>query len=88
MTKEEMQKYESGFNEGLMYGVQLTVSEILRIINNHPTWLLKPDKISAEAHFKMAAKHILQRRGLLPYEYDIMTGKAEPVELDFNMRMK
>jgi hypothetical protein len=87
MTKEEMQKYESGFNEGLMYGVQLTVSEILRIINNH-NWLLKPDKIKAEAHFRMAARRILQRRGLVPFEHDIMTGKAEPVELNFNMKMK
>lgn len=88
MTEQELQKFESGYNEGIIYAVQVTASEIIRIINTHRSWMLEPHRVAAEAHIKMAAKRILQKRGLMPYEYDVITGKADNMNLDFNMKIK
>lgn len=80
-----MKKYDSGFNDGVMYAVQLTASNVLRLIDNHPTWMLKSDKAKAKAEIRLLTRRILQRRRLVPSTYSVIRGEAEDVELDFNM---
>lgn len=86
MTQTEIDKFTSGYNEGTMYGVQLATSEILRVLNNHTSWMLPADRRSATNAIMMAAERVLQKRGLAPYSHDVLTGKAERVTLDFTLR--
>ena len=86
MTNDEITKFESGYNEGFFYAAQAVASAVLRLIDNHPRWMLDPDRRQAKAEIKLATKHILQKRGLIPYSYDVMMGKAEDVPVDFNLQ--
>lgn len=85
MDNKDFDLFNKGYNEGFMYAVQLTTSKILHLINNHPLWMLKSDKAIAEAKIKIMAKRILQKRGCVPYDYDVIMGKEKAVELDFNI---
>lgn len=84
MTEQEFQKYNSGYNEGFFFAAQALASRILRLIDNHPSWMLEPDKRQAKAEIKLVTKHLLQKRRIIPTSYDVTTGKAENVEIDFN----
>ncbi|MBQ9368939.1 MAG: hypothetical protein IJT83_14245 [Victivallales bacterium] len=86
MTNDEITKFESGYNEGFFYAAQAVASAVLRLIDNHPRWMLDPDRRQAKAEIKLATKRILQKRGLIPYSYDVMMGKAEDVPVDFNLQ--
>lgn len=85
MTPEEIKKYESGFNEGVLFAAQAVTSIILRNINQHNLWMLPTVRTQANATIQLAVRHFLQRRKLIPSTYDVMRGKAEDVILDFNM---
>ena len=85
MTKEEMQKYESGFNEGVLFATQAVTSLILRTINQHGLWMTPADRTQANATIKLNARYFLQRRKLVPSTYAVLRGEAEDVKLDFNM---
>ena len=85
MTPEELQKYNSGFNEGVLFATQAVTSLILRTIDQHSSWMLPGDRTQAKATIKLNARHFLQRRKLVPSTYDVMRGNAEDVKLDFNM---
>lgn len=86
MNKSETDKFDSGYNEGFFFAAQVVASEVLRLINNHPSWMLEPSRRQAVAEIKLATRHILLRRGLIPSSYDVMTGKAEDVPVDFNIQ--
>lgn len=86
MTQDEIKLFNKGYNEGYMHAIQLMASECINIVNIQNT-LLNSDRKQMNAKIKMTAKHILQKRKLIPYEYDIMTSKAEPVELNFKMKI-
>ena len=85
MKSEEIKKYESGFNEGVLFATQAVTSLILRTINQHSSWMLPGDRTQANATIKLNARHFLQRRKLVPSTYDVMRGNTEDVMLDFNM---
>ena len=85
MTKEEMQKYESGFNEGVLFATQAVTSLILRTINQHSLWMTPSDRKQANATIKLNARHFLQKRELVPSHYAVIMGEAEDVKLDFNI---
>ncbi len=85
MTPEEIKKYESGFNEGVLFAAQAVTSIILRNINQHNLWMLPTVRTQANATIQLAVRHFLQRRKLIPSTYAVMRGKAEDVILDFNM---
>lgn len=85
MTKEEMAKFESGFNEGFLYAAQVVASEVLRSIDNHPSWMLPPHRTQAKAQIQLTTRFILEKRKLIPTSHQVLTGKAEPVELNFNL---
>ena len=74
MTQEEMQKYESGFNEGVLFATQAVTSLIL-----------PGDRTRANAMIQLTARNFLQKRKLVPSTYAIMRGEAEDVKLDFYM---
>ena len=86
MTKEEMQKFESGFNEGFLYAAQVVASAIIQSINNHPRWMLPNDRKQAVAQIQLTTRYILQKRKLVPTTYQVMRGQAEDVKLDFNIQ--
>lgn len=86
MTKEEIQKFESGFNEGFLYAAQVVASEIIRCINNHHSWMLPKDREVAKNHIKLTTRFILEKRKLVPTTYQVLRGKAEDVKLDFDIK--
>lgn len=85
MTKEELQKYDSGFNEGFLYAAQVVSSAIIRNLHNSSTLMLPKDKERFIAEIQLSTKYILQKRKLIPTTYQIMRGEAEEVKLDFNL---
>ncbi len=85
MTKEEMAKFESGFNEGFLYAAQVVASAIIRNLNNHPSWMLPADRQRATAQIKLTTRFILEKRKLVPTTYQVMRGQADEVKLDFNI---
>ena len=85
MTQEEIQKFETGYNEGFFFAAQAVASVVLRLIDNHPSWMLDHNRKQAKAEIKLATKHILQKRKLIPTSYQIMMGQAEEVPVDFNL---
>lgn len=85
MTQEEMQKYESGFNEGVLFATQAVTSLILRTINQNSSWMLPGDRTRANAMIQLTARNFLQKRKLVPSTYAIMRGEVEDVKLDFYM---
>lgn len=84
MTEQEIQKYNSGYNEGFFFAAQALASRILRLIDNHPSWMLDPERRQAIAEIKLVTKNLLRKKCLIPTSYDVITGKAENVEVDFN----
>ena len=85
MTNEEIQKYDSGFNEGFLYAAQVVASAIIRSINNHPIWMLPSDRKQAVAQIQLTTRYILEKRKLIPTIYQVLRGQAEEVKLDFNI---
>lgn len=85
MTPEEIKKFESGYNEGFLYAAQVVASHILRSIDQHGSWILPGDRDAVKAQLKLTTRYILERRKLVPTTYQVLTGKAEPVELNFNL---
>ena len=87
MTNDEkIATFESGYNEGFFFAAQAVASTVLRLIYNHPSWMLEPSRKQAVAEIKLATKHILNRRGLIPTSYEVMTGRAEEVPIDFYLQ--
>lgn len=85
-NKEHFEVYENGYREGFFMAAQQLASTVLRLINNHPSWMLDPERRAAIAEVKLATKHLLVRRGIIPSSYDVIRGKAEEVKLDFDMK--
>ncbi|MBO4661239.1 MAG: hypothetical protein J5630_00860 [Bacteroidaceae bacterium] len=85
-NKEHFEVYENGYREGYFIAAQQLASTVLRLINNHPSWMLDPERRAAIAEVKLATKHLLVRRGIIPSSYDVIMGKAEEVKLDFDMK--
>lgn len=85
-TNTEITKFESGYNEGFFYAAQAVASIVIRLINNHPSWMLDSSRNQAIAEIKLATKHILNKQGLIPTSYEVMTGKAQEVPVDFNLQ--
>lgn len=86
MNNEIFTTFESGYNEGFFFAAQAVASVVLRLIDNHPSWMLESSRKQAKAEIKLATKHILQKRGIIPSSYQVMTGKAEDVPVDFNLQ--
>lgn len=81
-----MTTFESGYNEGFFFAAQAVASEVLRLIYNHPSWMLESSRKQAVAEIKLATKYILVKRRLIPTTYQVMTGQAEEVPVDFNLQ--
>lgn len=86
MKKTEIDKFDSGYNEGFFFAAQVVASAVLRLINNHPSWMLEPSRRQANAEIKLLTRRILHRRGLVPSTHQVITGKAEEVPIDFNIQ--
>lgn len=86
MTKDEIQIYDSGFNEGFLYAAQVVASAIIRSIHSHPEWMLKNDRTKAVTQIQLTTRYILQKRKIVPTKYEIIQGKAKDIKLDFNIQ--
>lgn len=80
-----MQTFESGYREGFFFAAQALASRVIRIIHQHQSWMLDPEKKQAIAEIKLTTKNLLKKRGIIPTSYEVITGKAEDVPVDFNM---
>lgn len=80
MTEGERQKFESGYNEGYWMGIGDAMKMALEVIktasSNH---ILDSSKTYLTATLELKVKSALQKKKLLPYSYDVITGKAEDV---------
>ena len=85
-NKEKFEAFGNGYNEGYFMAAQQVASVVIRLIKNHPSWMLEPERRAAIAEVKLATKHLLVRRGIIPSSYDVIRGKAEEVKLDFDMK--
>lgn len=85
-TQEKFETYENGYKEGYFMAAQQLASTVLRLIYNHPSWMLDPERRRAIAEIKLATKHLLVRRGIIPSSYKVIRGEAEEVQIDFNMQ--
>lgn len=84
-NKEHFEVFENGYKEGYFMAAQQVASTVIRLINNHPSWMLEPDRRRSIAEIKLATKHLLSRRGIIPYAHDVLMGKAEDVPVNFDM---
>ena len=85
-NKDKIAAFDSGYNEGFFFAAQAVASRVIRLINNHPSWMLEPDRKQAIAEMKLTTNNLLQKRGVIPSTYDVIRGKAEEVFVDFNMQ--
>lgn len=85
-SKEKFETFENGYKEGYFMAAQQVASVVLRLIDNHPSWMLKAEREQAKTSIKLATKHLLSKHGIIPYSHDVITGKAEDVPVDFNMK--
>lgn len=86
MNAEQIKIYDSGYNEGFFRAIEVLASMHLRTISNHHTMLLECDKRVLSAELRLTAKRILQKRGLVPWDHDVTTGKKEPVNINFDVK--
>ena len=70
MADDAISKFESGYNEGFFFAAQAVASMAIRLIYNHPSWMLDSSCRQAVAEIKLATKHILRKRGLIPSSHE------------------
>ena len=86
MTYEEKnQTFECGYREGFFFAAQALASRMIRLINNHPSWMLEPDRKQAIASLKLTTKNLLEKRGIIPFRHDVIIGKAEDIPVNFDL---
>lgn len=83
--REAFRQYEVAYNEGILFAAQAIASRVIRLMNNGNIKMLPTDRVAATAWVRSTAMRFLEGRGIIPTSYDVMTGKAEEVVLDFNM---
>lgn len=85
-TNDVITHFQSGYNEGFFYAAQVVASMAIRLINNHPSWMLDPSRKQAIAEIKLSTKRILNKQGLIPTSYEVIMGKANDVPVDFDLQ--
>lgn len=85
MKDTDKEYFDRGYNEGYMTAVLETTSKVIKTLTMNFNGMLPADRTIAIAKFKLAAEQLLRKRNLIPSSYDVITGKAEAVELDFDI---
>ena len=86
MTDEQYKRLEAQFNEGILLGVQAATGKMIELLQLNPSWTTPTGLAQAAAQFKISARNMLAKRGLVPTSYDVIRG-AEDVPLDFDIRI-
>lgn len=86
MTEEEYRRLEAQFNEGILLGVQAATGKMIELLQLNPSWTTPRGLTQATVQFKISARNMLQKRGLLPSRYDVIRGE-EDIQLDFDIRL-
>lgn len=82
MRKKEFDLMQRGFESGYWEACRDIMTMVLKSVRNYPdSRILQSDKrfIAADLHLK--AKGILQKKGYMPHEYDVIMGKAKEVDV-------
>lgn len=74
-----MELMQRGYNEGYFQAFGDCMRMVLKSIKDKRD-LLDTDKRYLSADVRLQAKQILQKKKLMPYEYDIIMGKAKDVK--------
>lgn len=78
MNKEQIELFGKGHDEGYWQGFGEAMKIALEVIATaHPKYLLDPHKVVLSSTISMRGKSVLQKKKMLPYSYDVITGKAE-----------
>ena len=86
MTDEEDKRLEVQFNEGILLGVQAATGKMIELLQLNPSWTTPRGLTQATAQFKISARNMLAKRGIVPTSYEVIRG-AEDVQLDFDVRL-
>ena len=86
MTDEEYKRLGAQFNEGFLLGVQAATGKMIELLQLNPSWTTPRGLTQATAEFKIAARYMLQKGGIVPTRYDVIQG-TEDVPLDFDVRI-
>ena len=86
MTEEEYKRLEVQFNEGILLGVQAATGKMIELFQLNPSWTTPRGLTQATAQFKISARNMLAKRGIVPTIYEVIRG-AEDVTLDFDVRI-
>lgn len=78
MNKEQIEIFSRGYDEGYWQGFGEAMKIALEVITHaHPKYILDPHKTALTATVKLRGKSVLQKKKMLPYAHDVITGKAE-----------
>lgn len=86
MTEEEYKRLEVQFNDGILLGVQAATGKMIELLQLNPSWTTPRGLTQATAQFKISARNMLAKRGIVPTSYEVIRG-AEDVPLDFDVRI-
>lgn len=86
MTGEEYKRLEAQFNEGILFGVQAATGKMIELLRLNPSWTTPRGLTQATARFKISARNMLAKRGIVPTSFEVIRG-AEDVPLDFDVRI-
>ena len=86
MTDEEYKRLEAQFNEGILLGVQAATGKMIELLQLNPSWTTPRGLTQATAQFKISARNMLAKRGIVPTCYEVIR-VAEDVPLDFDVRL-
>lgn len=77
----EATNLEAAYNEGILIAVKETRAKMIEIIQQHNGGITPAAKQQLVAAVELAAKWMLIKRGILPYSYDIISGKVKIEEI-------
>ena len=86
MTEEQYKRFDVQFNQCILLVLQSATGKMIELLQLNPSWTTPTGLTQATAQFKISARNMLAKRGLVPTSYDVIRG-AEDVQLDFDIRI-
>lgn len=78
--------YEKGYKDGYLLAAQQVASVVIRLINNHPSWVVgSSGRKDSFLDIQIATKQLLCRNHIIPFITEVVKGVADDVPLDFNL---
>ena len=79
MNEEELSLIKRGFDQGYSQGAHYMLEIVLKALNEGEVYshILAPDNRHIKAVIMLNSKNHMRKKGLMPYPYDVMMGKAK-----------